>query len=181
MKVSAKLIAILAVVTLLAGSSFAAGTTDIGLKGIGARLGYVDLEDWDGTFNFGAVANLGTFTKYLAWDASFEYWTSSESAYGFDVAISDLALRSGVLYEFIHDSFRPHAGGGLGLHMVSAEVATIYGKASEDDSKFGIYLQGGVETDLSARWKGAADIRFDFVDNADQTHIMFTAIYLLGK
>jgi opacity protein-like surface antigen len=131
--------------------------------------------------NLGAVADLGTWMKQLAWDASIEYWSSSQEIFSSKLTISNLAFRSGVKYMFMTDKFRPYAGGGLGLHMVSAEVASPYGKASEDDSKFGIYLQGGVETDLSPKWKGAADIRLDFVDNADQTHIMFTAIYKLGK
>jgi opacity protein-like surface antigen len=187
MKALVKCILVLSLFVFIAGSSIAAEKPDIGFKGIGARLGYVDLEDWDGTFNFGAVADLGTWMEYLKWDASIEYWSSSQTIFSNDLTISDIAFRSGVLYEFMHEKIRPRAGGGLGLHMLSAESAYVNpftghsATASSDDTKFGIYLQGGAETDLSAKWKGAADIRLDFVEDANQTHIMFTAIYMLGK
>jgi hypothetical protein len=68
MKALVKCILVLSLFVFIAGSSIAAEKPDIGFKGIGARLGYVDLEDWDGTFNFGAVADLGTWMEYLKWE-----------------------------------------------------------------------------------------------------------------
>ncbi len=176
-----KWILISCLVVLTVGFSSANAESDIGFKGIGGRLGYVDIDNWDGTFNLGVVADLGTWMESLKWDGSIEYWASTESAYGFDLTVSGLAFRSGVLYEFMQDKIRPRAGGGLGLHMISAEIATPIGTADDSESKFGFYLQGGVETDLSDKLRGAADIRLDMVEDADQTHIMFTLIYLLDK
>ena len=186
MKTLTKWILISSLVVLTAGFSSAYAESDIGFKGIGGRLGYVDLDGWEGTFNMGVVADLGTWMENLKWDASIEYWSSTESAFGFDMTISGLAFRSGVLYEFLQDKIRPRAGGGLGMHMMSWEWASPtftgqYSTVDDSESKFGFYLQGGVEMDLSDKLRGAADIRLDMVDDFDQTHIMFTVIYLLGK
>ncbi|MBU1636210.1 porin family protein, partial [bacterium] len=178
MKTFVKLVLISSLVVLASGFSSAYAESDIGFKGIAGRLGYVDIDNWDGTFNIGVAADLGTWMENLKWDASIEYWSSSESAYGFDLSISDIALRSGVLYEFMQDKFRPRAGGGLAFHMISWEWAvptwgtTGWSTADDSETKFGFYLQGGVETDLSDKLKGAADLRLDMVEDADQTHIM---------
>lgn len=181
MKTLVKLMLISSLVVLASGFSSAYAESDIGFKGIAGRLGYVDLDNWDGTFNIGVAADLGTWMENLKWDASIEYWSSTESIGSADFTISNVALRSGVLYEFMQDKFRPRAGGGLGIHMLSWEAPGFYGTVDEDDTKFGFYLQGGVETDLSDKLVGSADLRLDMVDDADQTHIMFTITYLLGK
>ena len=145
--------------------------------GVGVKAGFVDPEFVDGTFDIGAAFDFGKWMEQLAWHGSVEYW-NSPSDYGW--SYSDFALRSGVHYLFLTDQWRPYAGGGLGIHFFSWENDNVHGRYNNDDTNIGLYLLGGVETDLSDKWKGSAELRLDFAD-PDQTHILLSGIYMLGK
>ncbi len=166
-------------VLVLAIPAFA--QSDIGFKGIGGRLGYVDPDGPDGTVLFGVVADLGTWVPKLHWDASIAYWSSGEDlGAGWDASWSDLAFRSTVKYHFIEGPWEPYAGGGIGLHMLSAEVNSPYGSADDSESDFALVVLGGVEHQFNEKWKGSADLMFDFGD-AEQMSVQINVIYLLGK
>ena len=56
-------------------ASLSYASSDIGLKAIGPRLGFIDPEGaFDGGLNFGVDFGLGTFVDQLYWDASVEFW-----------------------------------------------------------------------------------------------------------
>jgi len=172
---------------LLGVSGAALAQSDIGFKGIGGRIGYVDPEaDYDGTITFGVVADLGTWTPQLHWDASLCYWSSSYdfdwTGHNYDITLSDFALRSGVKYHFIEGPWEPYAGGGLGLHFFSwdADWPQGYGGASDSDTEFGFYIVGGVEHRFNDQWKGSAEFQLDWAD-LDQTTIQFNVIHILGR
>lgn len=161
--------------------------TDIGFKGIGGRIGYVDPEaDYDGTFTLGLVADLGTWVRQLHWDASLSYWSSGYdfdwTGHDYDVTLTDFALRSGVKYHFIEGPWEPYAGGGLGLHFFSwdADWPHDYRNAEDSDTEFGFYIVGGVEHRFSDQWKASGELQFDWAD-LDQTSVQVNVIYLLGK
>ena len=158
--------------------------TDIGFKGIGGRLGYVDPDGPDGTILFGVVADLGTWVPQLHWDASIAYWSSGEEGPGWDASWSDLAFRSTVKYHFIEGPWEPYAGGGIGLHMISFSYdyngPGYPGDYDDSESDFALVVLGGVEHKFNAQWKGSAELMFDFGD-AEQTSIQFNVIYMLGQ
>ncbi|MDD5088900.1 MAG: outer membrane beta-barrel protein [bacterium] len=163
-----------------------AAASDIGFKGIGGRIGYVDPEsDFGGTFTLGAVADLGTWIPQLHWDASLAYWSSSYdfgwAGDSYDVTLSDFALRSGLKYHFIEGEWEPYAGGGLGLHFYSWDADWPHGYSGEDsDSEVGFYIVGGVEHQLNDTWKVSGEVQLDWAD-PDQTAIQINAIYSLGR
>ena len=66
--------------------------SDLGLKRIGATIGYVSPEDLDGTFGFGVFADLGTITPTIGLDAHLDYWSESQEDFGTEVSIHDIVL-----------------------------------------------------------------------------------------
>ena len=163
----------------------AMAATDIGFKGIGGRLAYVDPEgSYDGTIGFGAVVDLGEWIPQLHWDASVLYWSSSAGySYG-DFKIHDFGLRSSVKYHFITGPWKPYAGGGIGIHMYGwtydYDPGYPYATSDNTETQFGIQILGGVEHQFNANWKGSAELELDFQDFG-QTLIQANVIYMLGK
>jgi hypothetical protein len=163
--------------------SRAAAATDVGFKGIGGRLAYVDPEGgWDGTIGFGAVADLGEWIPQLHWDASLLYWSTSTDFYYGSVSLRDIGLRSSVKYHFVKGPWEPYAGGGIGIHMYNFSYDNKFGYyfADNSDTQFGIQVLGGVEHQFNPNWKGSAEVEFDFADEG-QTLLQVNVIYMLGK
>ncbi|MFZ5433574.1 MAG: acyloxyacyl hydrolase [Calditrichota bacterium] len=164
-----------------AGASYA--ESDIGFKGIGGRIGYVDPEsEIDGTITFGVVADLGEWTDNLRWDAALTYWSTGEEAGQWEWTWSDIALRSGVKYHFLDGEWQPYAGGGLGIHMYSIDFdgPSTYTGWDDSETEFGFYIVGGVSHQFNEQWKAGAELQLDWAD-PDQTNIQVNVIYLLGK
>lgn len=186
MRIRSILLAVTMSLLLLGLTSAGLAQSDIGFKGIGGRLGYVDPEgSWDGTISFGVVADLGTFVRQLHWDAAITYWASSQDykypPYGsYSWSISDFAIRSGVKYPFIEGPWEPYAGGGLGLHFFSWDNKWHGYSHDADETDFGLYIVGGVEHRFNTRWKGSAELQLDFAD-WDQTNVQINLIHILGK
>jgi len=134
----------------------ASAQSDIGLKRLGAMVGYVSPEDLDGTFGFGVFADLGTFTPNIGWDAHLDYWSESEEGFGAEVSIHDIVLgtHGKYLFDLKNSSIRPFAGAGLSMHFLKATVSFSdpnFGTMEESDSdtKLGLDLGGGFATSLS--------------------------------
>lgn len=161
----------------------------VGFNGIGVRLGFVSPEDGDETIGFGAVADLGTFTDDIHWDASLCYWGNGEEVPGIEWSWKDIALRSAAKYFFpvTGSSVSPYAGGGLGIHFFSSEVTwtghPLFGDQSESDSetKFGFFVVGGAEMVLSDQFKGSAEVQYDLVEDINQFNVQVNLIYMLQK
>ncbi|MBK6765077.1 MAG: hypothetical protein IPG71_01855 [bacterium] len=184
-------LAVLAViaVALLRGQQAYAADSDIGVKGIGLRLGYVDPEsEYSGTVLLGAFADLGTITDKLYVDASLTYWSSDwdYNYYDYDwtVSLTDIALRGGVKYHFSEGEWEPYAGGGLAMHFYSASYESPSGYSwsysGADGSDFGIYICGGVEKQLSEKIIGSGELMLDF-SGVGQTALQVNLAYMLGK
>jgi hypothetical protein len=128
----------------------------MGLRGIGARLSYVNPEDLDGTFGLGAHADFGDFLPSLAFYPSITYWRSSLDVPGFDVSFTEIALNSDVHYYIpSHGNISPYLGGGLGIIFSSLEDV-------DSDTDLGINFLGGLETYLSPKMKGFMQTRVKF-------------------
>jgi opacity protein-like surface antigen len=139
-------------------SHAASAQSDIGLKRVGATIGYVSPEDLDGTVGFGAFADLGTFTPNIGWEAHLEYWSQSEESFGAKASVHDIVLgsRAKYLFQLKDSSIRPFAGGGLSMHFLKATVSFSdpnFGtmEASDSATKLGLDLGGGLATSLSEK------------------------------
>lgn len=99
-------------------------------NGIGARLGYVNPEDLDGTFMIGGHLNFDD-PNGLRLQPSLHYWNGD--------AVSDIAPNIDLSYRFMGGSqVTPYLGAGLGLHMYDAE------NSSFSDTNVGLNIFGGV-------------------------------------
>lgn len=177
---------LIAILSLALTTQMALAESDLGLKAIGLRLGYVDPEsDYSGTFTVGAVADFGTFIPNLHWDAALTYWKStwdwSWSGSSYEVSLTDIAIRTGVKYYFLEGEWQPYGGGGFGIHLFSSEAEGPYGSywTGADDTEFQFYLAGGVRHPLSEKLAGSAEVQLD-VGDVDQTAIQINLMYLLG-
>ena len=169
---------------LLACCSVASAKSDIGFKGIGPRIGYVDPEgSLDGTVEFGAAFEFGEFVRQLHWDGSVSFWSSGRNyqypgGNRYDWSLRDFVLRSGVNYHFLEGEWVPYAGGGLGLHFFSWDYRGAPTYNNNTDNKLGVYIDGGVEHAFNEKWVGQLQIQLDFA-NPDQTALLFNLIYRL--
>jgi hypothetical protein len=161
--------------------------SNIGFKGIGPRIGYVDPEGGlDGTVEFGVAFEFGEFVRQLYWDGSVSFWSTGREYhyyYGdhhdrYNWTLRDFVLRSGVNYHFLEGEWVPYAGGGLGLHFYSWDYSGAPNWANSSDSKFGIYIDGGIEHEFNENWTGQMQLQFDFAE-PDQTALLFNLIYRL--
>jgi opacity protein-like surface antigen len=150
---SKKLVISLVIAISVLISSEAFGQTDIGFKGIGLKLGYVDPDKIDETMGFGAIADLGTLTLQLGWEAELAYWSKSGG--------SDVGILSSAKYSFpVPESrFSPFMGGGLGLHIFSN---------GEDEARLGMHILAGMDTWVSENALVFGEFRYCFVSDLNQ-------------
>jgi hypothetical protein len=164
----------------------AANKSNIGFKGIGPRLGFVDPEGvLDGTAEFGVVFEFGEFVPQLHWDGSVSFWSSGRNYYDnhhndyrYNWKLRDFVLRSGVNYHFLKGEWVPYAGGGLGLHFFSWDYSGAPDYSNTSDTKLGLYIDGGIEHEFNEKWTGQMQLQFDFA-SPDQTALLFNLIYRL--
>jgi hypothetical protein len=161
--------------------------SDIGLKGLGFRLGIVDPEGaLDETIELGVVFEFGELIPQLKWDGSlsfwragrnYRYWDNNHNDYRFyDWKLQDIILRTGVNYYFLGRDWVPFVGGGLGVHFYSWDYNNAPAYNNSDESKIGVYLDGGIERTFSDAWTGQLLLQFDSAE-LDQTAILFNLIH----
>lgn len=168
--------------------------SDIGFHGVGARLGIVSPEDLDMTVGFGGFVNLGTIEQRVRLEPYFDYWSQSESTFGAEASIRDLALGMKGLYNFPvqNPKLRPYAGVGLGLHFLKAEVTVpdidlgggliIPGYTLEDSAtELGLDLGGGIATSVSPSADLLGEVWYTAVSNASNFAIRAGVEFKLGR
>ena len=162
-------------IVLLAGSAF--GKTNLGLFGVGGRLGYIMPEDpIDNAFNLGVIADLGTIIPSLHLEAYLDYWGKSYDVGDFEWSWSVIGLGAVVKYYFKMDSkIQPYAGGGLGLDFFSTKVENA---GSDSSIEFALRLLGGAQMPLTPKIDGFAQLMFSTSD-IDYFGIFLGAVYKL--
>jgi opacity protein-like surface antigen len=140
---------VLAGLLLCAGSGMA---SDIGLKGIEARLGFVAPEDpIDGTILFSAGADMGRFTEELGFELALDFWTKGEDFAGYSWDWMDFGIMANLRYDFVgSSSFLPYTFAGLGFHFWDASYdcpgcSAFIGDLSENGLEFGFDIGAGAE------------------------------------
>lgn len=160
---------------------------NLGFKGIGPRIGFVDPQGaLDGTAEVGVVFDFGELAPRLKLDGSASFWSTGRNYRyyngnhyeGYDWTVRDLILRAGVNYRFLEGEWIPYAGGGIGMHFYSWDYNGAPYYSNNSDTQFGIYLDGGIEHQLSDSWTGQVQLQTDFVA-LDQTALLFNFIYRL--
>ena len=184
-----KSVSVVTLIVLLTGISFA--QSDIGLKAVGGRIGFIMPEDpIDDTIGFGLNTDLGTLMPNLTLHGYLDYWSKSyESDLGFgtnwESSFSILGIIALVKYHFeMEGNIKPYAGGGLGLMIGTGKseyTNPITGAKEEDsssDSELGIQLVGGAAMPLSPELDGFAELKYN-IDGADYFGIYVGVSYKL--
>ena len=156
--------------------------TDIGLKGIGARVGFAMPEDpIDNTIGFGVVAKLGTFTPDIAFDAFIDFWSKGYDVGTAEWKYTEIALGAMAKYFFpAGGDIKPYAGGGLALHYGKISWDDpFFGDFSDSDTDIGIHLAGGVEKAFSPKMTGFAEAKYA-IGGADYFFISAGVIFAMG-
>lgn len=176
-----KLFVLLTVAAIVFGQA-AYANTNIGLKGIGGRVGFVEPDHGDGAVTLGVVADMGTWTENLPWELALTWWSAGEDVGSYEWSYTDIAIRNSVYYLFELDKgLYVYPGAGLGVHFLNASVEGPGNyDADESDTELSLMILGGLQFPISGKWHGQAEIQFDFGD-AEQTNIQFDFIYDLGK
>jgi opacity protein-like surface antigen len=179
------LILALALCTLAAPAAWA--QSSLGLKSIGAALGYVSPENVDGTFSVGAFADWGMMAPRIGLESRLDYWGHSESQFGVDASIHDITLgaRGKYYFEVANPKVRPFAGAGLAFHFIGAKVAVPaqggFPAMTNDESKTkpGIDLGGGFATSINPRTDFLGEAWYGLVSDVNQFSLRAGLTYKL--
>lgn len=144
-----------------------------GLKGIGARIGFVDPEGGSGTVALGVHVDAGTIVRNVHVTPYFEYWNVGVNVQGYSVDRSDLTTALDVNADFPMSGSRitPYLGGGFGAHFLNESAASV-GGPSESDTQFGFNMQGGVRNQVMPNISLFGEVRYAFISDASQLKIM---------
>jgi opacity protein-like surface antigen len=172
---------------IFSGNTFA--QSQIGLNGIGIKLGFVDPEGVDSVIGLGALVDLGMITPSIMLEGNVDYWSKSEgtsSATSIKVSFRDLIIGGTAKYMFksSNPKFRPFASGGLAFHLFKAAVESsspFFVNSDNSETKLGIHLGGGLFYNLSPQLDLLADGRYTIVSDASQIAIQAGIVYKLKK
>jgi len=179
------------VLILLAGMAY--GQTDIGFKGVGAKVGYISASsNVGGAIAFGAVVDLGTIMdNKIGLVADVTYWgkTYGETEfYSYKSSSITIAALGKYWFKPEGEQLRPYAGAGLGLSLVSWSweySGWWYGdeghKESASDTDLAIIVVGGADYALSDAITGFAEFRYTLAGNWDFWGAFVGFVYALGK
>jgi len=149
-------------------------SAQIGFKGVGGRLGFVNADASQSGIIFGAHVNLGEIIPGLAIVPSLDYWSDD---------LDFLSINGNVRYYFPSGgNIDLFAVGGLGFVRVSVPEVTVPGFGTVgggSSTEIGLNLGGGAEIPLSDNLKGSAMLIFN--TEASQIKIMGGVTYMLGQ
>lgn len=175
-------------------SSTACAQSNIAMRGIGIKIGMVDPEDVDATFQFGLVADLGTITSNVSLESYMNFWSIKNGMMGGgEVIVRDIAIgaKGKYIFSIANPAIKPFAGGGLGFHILRAGVdipAVYYGGSmimpaiSESDTeiKIGIDIGGGIRGDISQKWAVQGEAWYSIVSDFSQLSLQIGLLYKFG-
>lgn len=183
---------IAAICLCLFGWSSAAAQSDLGFKGVGGELGIVNPEDIDATLGLGVFADFGEIIPSLRLEGYLDYWSNSQSEFGFEMSVRDIALGAKTKYVFkmSNSIVQPFVGGGLGIHFIHGEVTMpdqnvggfiIPGLTVDDSStKLGLDLGGGMSIPINHKMDFLTELWFGIVSDVNQMSFKLGMVYRLG-
>lgn len=176
----------LALGVLVAPPAFA--KAELGLQRLGGSIGYVSPEDLDGTFGLGVFADMGRITPEISLEPRIDWWSQSESAFGSEVSVRDIAIGARAKYHFAtsNPNLRPFAGAGLGLHFLRAEVEMSFPgfpteTYSDSETRLGLDLGGGLATTMSPKVDLIGEAWYGVVEDFSHFALRVGLSYRLGS
>jgi hypothetical protein len=170
--------------------SSASAQADLGLKGVGLRVGMVDPEGVDAAFAFGIFTDLGTFHPKVNFETYVDYWSKSYDTGGFgEVSFRDIIVGAKGQYMFALSNplIRPYVGAGLSMHFLHGEASTptiTYGTITvpgttidTSDAKLGLDMGGGVRMGVADNWDITGDLWYTFVSDINQFSVAAGFLY----
>lgn len=134
---------------------------DLGFKGVGGRVSFVDPEGAGGTIGFGGHVHLGEIIPNLVLHPSLEYWSKS--------SVSVFTLNGDLRYYVpTEGNINFFAGGG---------VALTFG---DPNTELGLDLLGGADFPVSENLVATAKIKY-LISDFNVLKITGGVTYLLGK
>lgn len=161
--------------------SFVYAQSDIGLKSIGGKIGFVMPEAIDNTFGFGVVADLGTITPTIALQAHVEYWGKTYTEGYNEWSWSEIMIGATAKYYLPSSSEQFKLYGGAGLDLVIGSWDSKNTGHSASDTDIGIHACVGAEMPFSPSLTGLAELKYNINGFADYFAIFAGAKFALGK
>jgi opacity protein-like surface antigen len=155
--------------------------SNIGIMGVGGKLGFVNPEEVSAVIGFGALVDLGTITPDIVLEGNLDYWSKSKGSGAAETSFRDLILGGTAKYIFkgSNPKLRPFASGGVAFHFFKFDAP---GDLLDDsDIKIGIHLGGGLFYALSPQIDLLADGRYSIVSDVSQLAIQGGIVYKLKK
>src|SRR6266850_5154934 len=167
---------VLAIVACTVAATEAMAQSDLGLKRVGAAVGFVSPENLDGTFSFGVFANMGTVTPKIEVEPRLDFWSWSEEAFGAKSTVRDVTLggRGKYFFPVENSKLRPFAGAGLGIHFLHAEVdipaqgGSPAMNAEDSTTKLGLDLGGGLAMPVNDMVDFHGEVWYGIVSDVNQ-------------
>ena len=184
-----RIVTLLTLAALALAAPAALAQSDFGLKRIGGSLGFVDPEGLGTTVSLGIFADHGTVAPHFSIESRLDYWGQSESFFGEEVSVRDIALgaRGKYNFEVANPKVRPFLGIGLGAHFLKTEVTIpAFGPFPAEtfeatSTELGFDLGGGVGTPLSPKLDLIGETWFGIVDTANTFTVRASFSYKLGS
>lgn len=163
--------------------------SDLGLNRFGGAIGFVDPENLGTTFSLGIFADHGTITPNISLESHLDYWGQSDSYFGTENSLRDIALGARLKYNFVvsNPKIHPFAGAGLGMHFLHAQVTIppqfgFPGSTAEASStKVGLDIGGGLSTPLNPKTDLLGETWFGLVDGANSFALRAGLSFKLGS
>lgn len=176
--------------------------SNLGLRGIGAELVYVDATQNEATVGFGAKLDLGFLGPGLRVVPRFAYWKADVDASQVDEleaqleTVSELEPGSinlgqiqrsayvlGADFEYIASVSRlqPYVGAGLDLYALNDDGAAIKGTFLDDlVITAGVSGVAGLQVELTRNWNAYGEFRATAVTDASSLGAAFGLYYMFG-
>ncbi len=160
---------VLTVLVVCVLGSVSAAQTDIGLKGIGGKLGFIMPEgNIDNTLGFGVNADLGSVSMFNVY-GYLDYWAKGYEESSFEWSYSVISIAAIGKYFFEVDcEFKPYAGAGLGFDIASVKgeyTGPDFGfqsnfESSDSELDLALHILGGATYALSPALDGFAELKY---------------------
>lgn len=176
-----KQVTIIAAVALLCAIAVpGTAATNLALRGVGGAVSLVDANDVDMTFGVNLLFDLGLVADNVGLESYGMFWQQTEDYFGNELKVRDIAFgaRAKYLVPLQSSSIQPYAGGGLGLHVVTAGVSTpeinlggtIIPATTVDETelKLGLDIGAGALFDISPKMGIITDVWYTMVSDVSQ-------------
>ena len=157
-----------------------AAAPNLALRGVGAAVSMVDPDDIDMTVGFNLLFDLGMIANNVGLESYGMFWQQTEDMFGSEVSVRDIAFgaRAKYLVPLQSGKIHPFAGGGLGLHVVTAGVSTpeynFFGTIipatsfDETELKLGLDIGAGALFDVGTSVSIVTDVWYTMVSDVSQ-------------